>query len=76
MQRVFYIQKLKTIILKILLGDAITLIGWGTQIHVLMEVAQLAKAKFNVNCEVIDLVSILPWDKEAVCKVGIKQPND
>ncbi|KAB0800728.1 hypothetical protein PPYR_06467 [Photinus pyralis] len=49
-------------------GDAVTLIGWGTQVHVLMEVAELAKTKFNVDCEVIDLVSILPWDKDAVCK--------
>lgn len=46
------------------------MIGWGTQIHVLLEVAKLAKEQLNVNCEVIDLVSILPWDKETVCKVS------
>lgn len=51
-------------------GNDITLIAWGTQVHVMKEVADLAKAKFNVNCEVIDLVSILPWDKEAVCNVS------
>lgn len=50
-------------------GNDITLIGWGTQIHVLKEVADLAKQQFDVNCEVIDLVSIFPWDKETVCKV-------
>lgn len=50
-------------------GNDVTLIAWGTQVHVMMEVAELAKAKFKVNCEVIDLVSILPWDKEAVCNV-------
>lgn len=49
-------------------GKDITLIGWGTQVHVLIEVAQLAKEKFNVSCEVIDLVSILPWDKNTVCE--------
>ncbi|KAK4881331.1 hypothetical protein RN001_004650 [Aquatica leii] len=53
-------------------GDAVTLIGWGTQVHVLMEVAQLAKSKFNVDCEVIDLVSILPWDKDTICKSARK----
>ncbi|KAK5649523.1 hypothetical protein RI129_000552 [Pyrocoelia pectoralis] len=53
-------------------GDAVTLIGWGTQVHVLLEVAELAKTKFNVDCEVIDLVSILPWDKDAVCKSAKK----
>lgn len=52
-------------------GSDVTMIGWGTQIHVLLEVAQLAKEQLKVNCEVIDLVSILPWDKETVCKVSI-----
>jgi len=49
-------------------GGDCTLIGWGTQIHVLMEVAEMAKEKFDINCEVIDLVSILPWDSETICK--------
>ncbi|CAH0763636.1 unnamed protein product [Diatraea saccharalis] len=48
-------------------GDAATLIAWGTQVHVLLEVAQMAKEKLNVNVEVIDLMSILPWDEETVC---------
>ena len=51
-------------------GSDITLIGWGTQIHVLSEVAKMAKAQFKVNCEVIDMVSILPWDKDTVCNVS------
>jgi 2-oxoisovalerate dehydrogenase E1 component beta subunit len=48
------------------------LIGWGTQVHVLLEVAQLAKTKFNISCEVIDLVSILPWDRTTVCQSAKK----
>uniref|UniRef100_A0A1B6LAZ6 2-oxoisovalerate dehydrogenase subunit beta, mitochondrial n=1 Tax=Graphocephala atropunctata TaxID=36148 RepID=A0A1B6LAZ6_9HEMI len=48
-------------------GNDLTLIGWGTQIHVLKEVAELAKKQFQVNCEVIDLLTILPWDQETVC---------
>lgn len=51
-------------------GNDVTLIGWGTQVHVLREVADMAKKEFDVNCEVIDLVSILPWDKETVCIVS------
>lgn len=51
-------------------GNDVTLLGWGTQIHVLKEVADLAKSKYGVNCEVIDLVSILPWDKETICNVS------
>ena len=31
------------------------------------EAAQIAQERLGVSCEVIDLVSILPWDKEAIC---------
>jgi hypothetical protein len=55
------------------LGDDITLVGWGTQVHVLREVCQLAKDQLNVSCELIDLVTILPWDKETIAQVG--NPN-
>nr|CAD7393739.1 unnamed protein product [Timema cristinae] len=48
-------------------GDAVTLVGWGTQVHVLLEAAQLAQKELGVSCEVIDLVTILPWDRETVC---------
>lgn len=51
-------------------GNDVTLIGWGTQIHVLNEVADMAKTEFDIECEVIDLVSILPWDRETVCQVS------
>jgi len=47
-------------------GSDVTLIGWGTQVHVLREVAQIAEEKLGISCEVIDLVSVLPWDKETV----------
>jgi 2-oxoisovalerate dehydrogenase E1 component beta subunit len=49
-----------------ILGNDITLIGWGTQVHVLVEVAQLAQEKLGVSCEVIDVVTILPWDRETI----------
>lgn len=52
-----------------IVGDKVTLIGWGTQVHVLLEVAEMAKEQHDISCEVIDLMSILPWDKETVCKV-------
>jgi len=41
------------------------------QIHVLKEVAEMAE-ELGVSCEVIDLVSILPWDTDTVCKVSRK----
>lgn len=52
-------------------GSDVTLIGWGTQVHVLREVAERAKDELKVKCELIDLVSILPWDKETVCNVSM-----
>lgn len=52
------------------LGTDVTLIGWGTQVHVLREVAEMAQKQYGINCEVIDLVSILPWDKKTVVEVG------
>lgn len=54
-------------------GKDITLIGWGTQVHVLQEVAEMAKQELKVDCEVIDLVSILPWDKATVCEVSVNR---
>lgn len=56
-------------VLRYCVGNAVTLVGWGTQVHVLLEVADLVQEKLNVSCEVIDLISILPWDAELVCKV-------
>jgi len=47
-------------------GDDVTMIAWGTQVHILREVCQLAADKLNVSCELIDLCTILPWDKETV----------
>ncbi|XP_022081744.1 2-oxoisovalerate dehydrogenase subunit beta, mitochondrial-like isoform X2 [Acanthaster planci] len=49
-------------------GSDVTLLAWGTQIHVMLEVAQLAQEKLGVSCEVIDLRTIVPWDEETVCK--------
>ena len=47
-------------------GDNVTLLAWGTQVHVLKEVCQLAQEQLNVSCELIDLQTLLPWDKETV----------
>lgn len=49
-------------------GSDITLVGWGTQVHVLLEAAKLAAEKDQLSCEVIDLQTILPWDKDTIIK--------
>uniref|UniRef100_A0A915NSH5 3-methyl-2-oxobutanoate dehydrogenase (2-methylpropanoyl-transferring) n=1 Tax=Meloidogyne floridensis TaxID=298350 RepID=A0A915NSH5_9BILA len=49
-------------------GKDVTLVGWGTQLHVLMETADLAEKDLGILCEVIDLQTIIPWDVETVAK--------
>lgn len=46
-------------------GTDITLVGWGNQVNRLLETADMAAAD-GVSCEVIDLMSILPWDEECL----------
>ncbi|XP_070305928.1 2-oxoisovalerate dehydrogenase subunit beta, mitochondrial isoform X1 [Odocoileus virginianus] len=53
-------------------GSDVTLVAWGTQVHVIREVAAMAQEKLGVSCEVIDLRTILPWDVDTVCKSVIK----
>ena len=52
-------------------GSDVTLVGWGTEVHVLRDVVQLAQDKLQVSCELIDLRTILPWDVDTVAKVQI-----
>lgn len=47
-------------------GRDVTLVGWGTQIHVLREVAEMAEKELKITCDLIDLQSIIPWDEETV----------
>lgn len=47
-------------------GSDITLVGWGTQVQVLLEVAEELAAFESISAEVIDLATILPWDEETV----------
>lgn len=49
-------------------GGDVTLVGWGAQIHRLEKACDLAKEKDDIECELIDLQTILPWDAEAVEK--------
>ena len=54
-----------------LAGSDVTMVGYGTQVHVLREVAAVAQEKLEVSCEVIDLRTILPYDLETITKVGV-----
>ncbi|KER22418.1 hypothetical protein T265_09496 [Opisthorchis viverrini] len=48
-------------------GNDVTLIAWGTQVHVMLDTAAAA-AELGVSCEVIDLRTIVPWDEETIYK--------
>ncbi|CAJ0585222.1 unnamed protein product, partial [Mesorhabditis spiculigera] len=47
-------------------GKDVTIVSWGTQVHVSLEAAQLAQEKLGVSVEVIDLQTIQPWDEEHI----------
>ena len=54
-------------------GTDITLIAWGAQVEVIQQAA-IAVQQQNINCEVIDLRTLAPWDKDTIiqsaCKTG------
>ena len=58
-------------------GSDVTLVAWGTQVHVLREVVDMVKEKLDVSCELIDLRTILPWDSDTIISVsrGVAHSN-
>ncbi|XP_052239251.1 2-oxoisovalerate dehydrogenase subunit beta, mitochondrial-like [Dreissena polymorpha] len=53
-------------------GSDVTMVGYGTQVHVLREVATMAKDTLGVSCEVIDLRTILPYDLDTIINSVVK----
>ena len=49
-------------------GSDVTVVGWGAQVHVLARALADVEARTGISCELIDLRSILPWDREAIAK--------
>lgn len=47
-------------------GKDATLVAWGAQANVLLKAADLAAQKEGIDCEVIDLRTVLPWDVDTV----------
>lgn len=47
------------------LGTDITVVGWGAQIQVLKKTMKIAQEN-GFSCELIDLRTLLPWDKQTV----------
>ncbi|XP_027177714.1 2-oxoisovalerate dehydrogenase subunit beta 1, mitochondrial-like isoform X2 [Coffea eugenioides] len=46
-------------------GADITLVGWGAQLAI-MEQACVDAEKDGISCELIDLKTLIPWDKDTV----------
>lgn len=50
----------------VLHGSHVSLVGYGAQVGVLKKAADMAQEQLKVSCEVIDLRTILPWDRDTV----------
>ena len=48
-----------------------TVLGYGSQFHVLRAACDMAKEKLGVSCELIDLRTIYPWDEDTVIEVRV-----
>ncbi|PIO67578.1 Transketolase, pyridine binding domain protein [Teladorsagia circumcincta] len=57
----------------VLEGSDMTVVTWGTQVHVALETAQMAKEQLGMSIEVIDLQTIQPWDEDTVVKASNKR---
>lgn len=54
-------------------GSDVTVVGWGQQLRVLQTACDMAAAApYNISCELIDLQTIVPWDRETVVQSVLK----
>src|SRR5580765_2577248 len=47
-------------------GDDLTVVTWGAMVHTATAAAEQAAEQHGISTEVIDLRTIVPWDREAV----------
>ena len=48
-------------------GTDITLLAWGAQMEIIQKAAVMAE-KDNISCEIIDLVTLSPWDIDTIAQ--------
>jgi len=49
-------------------GKDVTVVSWGAILHECDEAAKLAHEQDGISVEIIDLQTILPWDRETIAK--------
>jgi pyruvate/2-oxoglutarate/acetoin dehydrogenase E1 component len=47
-------------------GEDLTIVTWGAMVHTACAAADLASDEHDISAEIIDLRTIVPWDREAV----------
>jgi len=47
-------------------GSDITLVGWGAQLAIMEEACEEAAKEAGISCELIDLRTLIPWDKAVI----------
>ena len=52
-------------------GSDVTVVGYGTQLQTIRKACTIAKEELGVQCEIIDLRTLLPWDIATVAKVSL-----
>jgi len=49
-------------------GSEVTLVAWGTQVRRCLEAAADLESQHGISAEVVDLQTIVPWDRETVSR--------
>ena len=47
-------------------GSDVTVVGWGGHLKVVEKACDMAFEKYGIQCELIDLQTIVPWDVDCV----------
>ncbi len=49
-------------------GDDLTIVSWGATVEKSLQAAALLAERDGIECEVIDLRTLAPWDRDLVCR--------